>query len=63
MSEKAGEMARETAAYRCERCHQTTRIEKGELIPPCPNCGFETYDLSNPRFEGKDGKLGPHEPD
>jgi DNA-directed RNA polymerase subunit RPC12/RpoP len=63
MSEKAGEMARETATYRCERCHKTTRVQKGELIPACPQCGFETFDLSNPRFETRDGTLGPHEPD
>ncbi len=63
MSEKSGEMARESAAYRCERCHKTTRVEKGELIPTCPHCGFETFDLSNPRFEARDGTLGPHKPD
>lgn len=62
MAEKAGEMARESAAYRCERCHKITRVQKGSLIPPCPNCGFETFDLSNPRFEMPSGELGPHEP-
>ncbi len=34
MSEKVGEIARECANYRCERCHQVTRIARGELIPP-----------------------------
>lgn len=62
MSEKAGEMARDTSAYRCERCHKTTRFEKGALITPCPHCGFETFDISNPRFETRSGELGPHEP-
>ena len=62
MSEKVGEMARESADYRCERCHTITRITKGELIRPCAQCGYDTYDLSNPRFERKDGSLGPHEP-
>ncbi len=62
MSEKIGEIARESADYRCERCHKPTRLEKGTVIPACPHCGYDTYDLSNPRFEGKDGSLGPHEP-
>jgi Zn finger protein HypA/HybF involved in hydrogenase expression len=62
MSEKAGETAREGANYRCERCHQITSLPRGALIPPCPHCGYDTYDLSNPRFERRDGSLGPHEP-
>jgi len=63
MTEKAGEIARETADYRCENCHRLIHLSLGELIPKCPHCGFETFDLSNPRFERKDGTLGPHEPD
>jgi Zn finger protein HypA/HybF involved in hydrogenase expression len=62
MSEKTGEIARESSDYRCEECHQVTRISRGTLIPPCPNCGHNTYDISNPRFEAKDGTLGAHEP-
>ena len=62
MSEKLGEIARESSNYRCERCHQVTRIARGMLIPACPNCGNGSYDISNPRFENKDGQLGPHEP-
>ena len=62
MSEKVGEMARESADYRCERCHSIVPIAKGALIRPCVKCGYDTYDLSNPRFERKDGTLGPHEP-
>jgi Zn finger protein HypA/HybF involved in hydrogenase expression len=62
MSEKVGEIARESSDYRCERCHKVTRILRGALIPACPHCGYGTYDIANPRFEGKDGSLGPHEP-
>jgi Zn finger protein HypA/HybF involved in hydrogenase expression len=62
MSEKVGEIARESSDYRCEQCHKITRIGRGDLIPPCPHCGYGTYDISNPRFEGRDGSLGPHEP-
>jgi Zn finger protein HypA/HybF involved in hydrogenase expression len=62
MSEKVGEIARESSDYRCERCHEITRMTRGMLIPPCPHCGYGTYDISNPRFERQDGSLGPHEP-
>jgi hypothetical protein len=55
-------MAREGADYRCERCHAVTPMARGELIAPCPKCGYDTYDLSNPRFETRDGSLAPHEP-
>jgi len=60
MSEKLGEIARESSNYRCERCHQVTPIARGMLIPACPNCGYGSYDISNPRFETKGGQ--PHEP-
>jgi predicted nucleic acid-binding Zn-ribbon protein len=49
MTEKAGETARENAQYRCERCEQLIKLRSGDLIPPCPNCGFDTYDIHNPR--------------
>jgi hypothetical protein len=62
MSEKAGEIVRDGADYRCERCHEVTSLRRGALIPTCPNCGFDTFDLANPRFETPEGKLGPHEP-
>ena len=62
MSEKVGEIARESSDYRCENCHQVARISRGDLIPVCPHCGSGTYDISNPRFERRDGTLGPHEP-
>ena len=63
MTEKTGEIARESADYRCERCHKLTHFAKDAIFTPCPHCGFETYDLSNPRFETRDGKVGPHEPE
>jgi len=62
MSEKVGEIARESSDYRCEQCHEVTHIARGELIPLCPNCGAGTYDIANPRFMDRDGVLGPHEP-
>jgi Zn finger protein HypA/HybF involved in hydrogenase expression len=63
MTEKTGEIARESSNYRCERCHQVMRFSQGDLIPACSHCGFESFDIANPRFERQDGSLGPHEPD
>jgi Zn finger protein HypA/HybF involved in hydrogenase expression len=62
MTEKVGETVRDSGEYRCERCHKVTRMIKGALIQPCPHCGFDTFDISNPRFEKRDGSLGPHDP-
>jgi Zn finger protein HypA/HybF involved in hydrogenase expression len=62
MTEKAGEMTREGADYRCERCRRVVSLPRGVLLPVCPSCGHDTFDLSNPRFEGLDGSLGPHDP-
>jgi ribosomal protein L37AE/L43A len=62
MTEKVGETVRDSADYRCEHCHQTLRMVRGALIQPCPHCGYDTFDIANPRFERRDGSLGPHEP-
>ena len=62
MSEKVGETVRDSADYRCEKCHTVTHMTRGALIQPCPNCGYDTFDIANPRFERRDGSLGPHEP-
>ena len=62
MTEKVGETVRDSADYRCARCHQMLQMSRGALIQPCPNCGYDTYDIANPRFEHRDGSLGPHEP-
>ena len=59
MSEKAGETARENAEYQCEQCHNVIRLRSGDLIPPCPNCGFDTYDLRNRRFEQSEDAPNP----
>ena len=63
MSEKTGEIARENASYRCETCNTHIRLTVGVLIPKCATCGGEVFDISNPRFERKDGSLAPHEPE
>jgi hypothetical protein len=62
VTEKVGETVRDNANYRCERCHKVTHVSKGALIQPCPQCGYDTFDIANPRFERGDGSLGPHEP-
>ena len=49
MTEKVGETARENADYRCEQCESLVKLRSGDLIPPCPKCGFGTFDIYNPR--------------
>ena len=44
MAAHSGEKAQEGGNFRCERCHQQTRVNKGQPIPKCPNCGNDTYD-------------------
>ena len=51
MTEKTGETARENAEYRCERCDSMMKLRSGDLIPACPKCGFDTFDLHNPRVQ------------
>ena len=48
MSEKVGEMARESADYRCECCHAITRIAKTANLP----LSDPTLAWTAPRIEG-----------
>ena len=48
--EKTGETARESGNFRCEQCGHTLSIPRGALMPRCPQCGFDTFELQNPRF-------------
>jgi ribosomal protein L37AE/L43A len=43
LSAKAGEVARETAAYRCEKCNHRQDIRAGALISECSNCGNASF--------------------
>lgn len=40
----AGENARKTGEFRCERCHERVHVTQGDRIPKCPNCGNDTFD-------------------
>ena len=44
MSAKAGEIARETAGYRCQNCNQEVLVLVGHPIQACANCGKESFD-------------------
>jgi ribosomal protein L37AE/L43A len=43
VSAKAGEVARETAAYRCENCNHRVDIRAGALIAECDKCGHPSF--------------------
>lgn len=44
MAALAGEKAQEGGMFRCEKCKHPVRVNKGEPIPKCPNCGHDMYD-------------------
>ena len=44
MAAHAGEQARKTGTFHCERCNATVRVHQGDEIPKCPNCGNDTFD-------------------
>ena len=50
MTEKTGETVRESGEFRCENCGNTVSVGRGALMPICPQCGFDTFGLLNPRF-------------
>jgi len=43
VSAKAGEIARESGVYRCEKCHQNTTVQVGLPIRECDHCGHTSY--------------------
>jgi ribosomal protein L37AE/L43A len=43
VSAKAGEIARETAVYRCEECDERIPVRNGRPIDDCPNCGCPSF--------------------
>lgn len=44
MTAHAGEKARKTGDFRCERCGNKVHVSNGDEIPRCPECGNDTYD-------------------
>ncbi len=44
VSAKAGEIARETAGYRCQNCNQEVLVLVGHPIQACSDCGKESFD-------------------
>lgn len=45
MAAHAGETARRTGTFHCQRCDETVRVQQHHEIPKCPNCGGSTYDV------------------
>ena len=44
MAAHAGENARQTGDFRCQKCHNRVHVTRGKNIPKCPNCGNDTLD-------------------
>jgi predicted RNA-binding Zn-ribbon protein involved in translation (DUF1610 family) len=58
MSAHSGENAQEGGEFRCERCHQQVRVNKGATIPKCPNCGNESFDSRTHETSGRSADRG-----
>jgi ribosomal protein L37AE/L43A len=43
MAAHAGEIARKTGTFHCERCGHKVRVRKGKRIPKCSQCSNSTY--------------------
>jgi Zn finger protein HypA/HybF involved in hydrogenase expression len=53
MSAHAGESAQEGGEFRCANCHERVRVNKGQKIPACPNCGGEVFDSRQNETSGR----------
>ncbi len=40
----AFQKAPEDANYRCGQCGNVLSLKKGQLLPPCPKCGFRQFE-------------------
>ncbi len=43
---QAGEEAAQEGEYTCEGCRKKTHLEKKIIVPRCPDCGGESFRLS-----------------
>jgi ribosomal protein L37AE/L43A len=43
VSAKAGEIARESGTYRCEKCQQNITVQVGVPIGECKHCGNTSF--------------------
>jgi predicted RNA-binding Zn-ribbon protein involved in translation (DUF1610 family) len=48
----AGEKAQEGGMFHCDRCGNRVRVNKGQSIPKCPNCGNGSYDSRTEETSG-----------
>jgi predicted RNA-binding Zn-ribbon protein involved in translation (DUF1610 family) len=39
MAVRAGDTAKESGDYLCVRCKGSVHVDKGKVVPKCPNCG------------------------
>lgn len=56
MSAHSGEKAREGGEFRCDKCHNTVRVNKGEPIPRCPYCHNDTFDTRKRETSGRSAR-------
>jgi DNA-directed RNA polymerase subunit RPC12/RpoP len=40
----AGETPDTDGTYRCQKCGNIVRVNRGEAVPKCPKCAHDLYD-------------------
>ncbi len=35
--------APQDASFKCIQCGNVLKLKKGQLVPPCPKCGFKQF--------------------
>lgn len=58
MSARAGESARKTGDFKCDKCGNSMHVTQGDKIPACSKCGNDTFsertnEPSNPSTQKK----------
>jgi Zn finger protein HypA/HybF involved in hydrogenase expression len=45
MSIHSGEKAQKSGELKCEKCRSHIFVVGGRMIPKCPNCGNDSFDM------------------
>jgi DNA-directed RNA polymerase subunit RPC12/RpoP len=40
----AGEEVSEGTTLQCQKCNHQVKVNKGQSVPKCPNCGHDIFD-------------------
>ena len=61
MTAKAGEIARETANYSCQKCGEIHSVQNGAPISGCPECGHDSFVTGSRTLKNQPSIVSPLE--